>query len=159
MLVDCWQPVAHSQWSLSSKPQKKKKDQCFALKVAEEEWFPKILLDLLFYAFFFLINLFALVGDNSSPLRIGITRLKPTLHPFKFKKHAISGFKMPKFTEALASHLTKYIWASAQALEVSASLKAPRHSAFEALFWCLASPCLGAQLSSWNAFNNIDSQS
>ena len=67
-------------------------------------------LDLLFYAYFF-INLFELVGDSSSPLRI--TSLKPTLHLFKFKKHAISGFEMPKFTEALASCLTNYAWVSA----------------------------------------------
>ena len=84
------------------------------------------------FMFFFLnINLFELVGDSSSLLRI--TSLKPTLQPFKFTKHVISGFKSQKFTKALASCLIKKIW-------VSASPKAPRLSAFEALLWRLVLP-------------------
>ena len=139
MLVDCQQPLAHSQWTASSKPQKKKKkDQCFALKVVEEQWFLKFLFESFVLCLFFFINLFELMRDSSSPL--SITSLKPTPHPFKFTKHAISGFKMTKFTKVLASRLTNYAWVSTQALEASASRKAPCLNAFEALFWCLASP-------------------
>ena len=70
----------------------------------------KFFLNLLFYAYFF-INLFELMHDSSSPLKI--TSLKLTLHPFKFTKHAINGFKVTKFTEVLASRLTNYVWVSA----------------------------------------------